>query len=269
MADFIDVIDQAIGSVTTLRRVLAKGTSVQVTGQDERTLAKATALTWIREGRGHFGPASQSEHLQAVDNGFRDLLEFTDRSTTRERYKTHIKNLRAQLVSLRSDVIANPAIAIGAATGTTPPDWSRLVPDPNMQAILTRRWEETVKCLNAEASLAATVMMGAMLEAILLSRVNHLHDKAPLFKTSACPKDSKSGKALPLQVWTLQHYIDVAHEMGWIRQAARDVGVVLRDYRNYIHPSKELSHGIKIENDDAQMFWVVFQSLADQIARSV
>ncbi len=138
-----------------------------------------------------------------------------------------------------------------------------------MQAILTRRWQETTLCLGAGAHLAATVMMGAMLEALLLSRVNHLSDKSSLFKTKSCPKDKKSGKPLSLQRWTLQHYIDAAREMGWIRQAARDVSVVLRDYRNYIHPSKELSHGARIEKEDSDMFWVVFQSLASQIAGSV
>jgi len=269
MSDVIDVLDQAIDSVTKLRHVLAKGSSTQVTAQSERALAKATALTWIREQRTHFGTGTQSQHLQAADNGFRELLEFADRSTTRDRYKEHCKSLRARLVVLRSDVIVNPGIAIGSSAPSQPPDWSQLVPDPNMQAILTRRWQETAKCLSAPAPLAATVMMGALLEALLLSRINHLSDKAPLFKTKACPKDKASGKALPLQNWTLQHYLDVAHEMGWIRQAAHDVGVVLRDYRNYIHPSKELSHGMRIEKDDSDMFWIVFQSLADQIARSL
>ena len=138
-----------------------------------------------------------------------------------------------------------------------------------MQAILRRRWKETSLCLKAGAHLAATVMMGGMLEAFLLARVNHLSDRSPLFNTSACPKSKRTGKPLPLQEWTLQHYIDVAHKMGWIREAARDVGVVLRDYRNYIHPAKELSHGVKIEKEDSDIFWVVFQKLVNQIAASV
>jgi hypothetical protein len=137
-----------------------------------------------------------------------------------------------------------------------------------MRDILSRRWRETQLCLQVGAHLAATVMMGAMLEALLLSRLNHFPDKAKLFKARATPRD-KTGKPLPLREWTLQHYINVAHEMDWIRQAARDVGVVLRDYRNYIHPQKELSHGVTIDAQDAEMFWVVFQSLASQIIKSV
>ena len=46
------------------------------------------------------------------------------------------------------------------------------------------------------------------------------------------------------------------------------MGVVLRDYRNYIHPAKELSHGIQIGPEDSKLFWSVFKSLANQILDS-
>lgn len=44
---------------------------------------------------------------------------------------------------------------------------------------------------------------------------------------------------------------------------------VLRDYRNYIHPEKELSHGITVDAQDTAMFVSVFSSIADQIIASV
>ena len=67
----------------------------------------------------------------------------------------------------------------------------------------------------------------------------------------------------------MKDYLDVAHELGWIRQSAKDVGQVLRDYRNYVHPEKERSHGISVDSKDASMFLVVFCSLAEQIVGSV
>jgi hypothetical protein len=93
-------------------------------------------------------------------------------------------------------------------------------------------------------------------------------DKEALFKTKCCPKNAKSGKPRPLKEWTLQAYIDVAHELGWIRQSARDIGVVLRDYRNFIHPEKERTQGISLSNDDSDLFWSIFNTLAHQILRS-
>jgi hypothetical protein len=61
------------------------------------------------------------------------------------------------------------------------------------------------------------------------------------------PRDPKTGKALQLHKWGLKDYIDVAHELGWITKTTKDIAEVVRDYRNYIHPEKELSHGITLE----------------------
>lgn len=43
---------------------------------------------------------------------------------------------------------------------------------------------------------------------------------------------------------------------------------MLRDYRNYIHRGKELSHGIIVIAEDAAMFVSVFSSIAEQIIKS-
>jgi hypothetical protein len=72
---------------------------------------------------------------------------------------------------------------------------------------------------------------------------------------------------LQLREWTLQDYIGVAHELGWITVAAKDVGVVLRDYRNYIHPQKELSHGVSLTTPDAVILWEIGKSISRQLLK--
>src|SRR6266508_3631639 len=57
------------------------------------------------------------------------------------------------------------------------------------------------------------------------------------------PIDQRTKKPLPLPEWTLRPYIDVAHEICWITRSGKDVAAVLRDYRNYVHPEKQRSHG--------------------------
>ena len=69
----------------------------------------------------------------------------------------------------------------------------------------------------------------------MLARVNQLKDKTPLFKAASAPKD-KTGAPLKLNEWGLKNYLDVAHELAWISKTTKDVGEVVRDYRNYIHP---------------------------------
>jgi hypothetical protein len=267
MTDPLDAIDQAIESIKRLKSRLAKSSAPQVGSSDEVTLMKATALSWIRSVRPTLGDESGITTLGAVDKGFQSLLEFSARYTTRARCKAHMKALSKSLVSLRTEIVSK-AISGRPPTGPVPPpDWSTLVPDQRMRDILTRRWHETVGCMQANAFLAATVMMGAMLEALLLSRVNQVQNKSPLFTANSAPKD-KQGQVLRLQQWKFTHYIDVAHEIGWISRPAKRLTDILRDYRNYIHPEKELSEGIVIGEADCHMFWAVFQSLAQQIANS-
>jgi len=114
------------------------------------------------------------------------------------------------------------------------------------------------------APLAAIVMMGGLLESLLLTRFLQHPDKKVIFATKACPKD-KTGVAHQFKDWALKNYIDVAHELTWISQTEKDLGEVLRDYRNYIHPFKEKSHGIKILAKDATILWEVTKSISKEI----
>ena len=161
---------------------------------------------------------------------------------------------------------ASTASTSATATNDASPSFSALVADPRMQTILENRWQECVRCLDANAPLAATVMMGGILEGLLLAKINALADKSPVFKASTAPKD-KSGITLKLNEWGLKNYIDVAHELQWISKTTKDIGEVVRDYRNYIHPQKEHSHGISIAAEDARMMWEVAKSVARQVLK--
>jgi hypothetical protein len=265
MPDAVEGIDAAIDAGTRLKKILAKGTSHQVRNQDELGLMKAVAMTWLRQHRSLFGAGAGVPTLVAVDAEHQALLELSARGPTRARCKKAVKAALDLLVKLRTEVVANPALAPARPSMSPVPDWSVLIAAPGMQTILTRRWTETVRCIEAGSYLAATVMMGAMLEGLLLARVNSLADKRPVFTAASTPRERATGNPKRLDEWTLYDFISVAHDVGWIRQAARDVGQVLRDYRNFIHPSKELSEGVHIQEPDCAMFWTLFQSLVAQL----
>jgi hypothetical protein len=115
--------------------------------------------------------------------------------------------------------------------------------------------------------MAATVMMGGLLETLLLARINLEANKAPVFMASAAPKD-RAGKTRTLSEWGLKDYIAVCHELGWIGISAKEVGVVLRDFRNYIHPHKQLSHRVHLKDDDAVLFWGVSKTVSRQLLKN-
>jgi hypothetical protein len=66
----------------------------------------------------------------------------------------------------------------------------------------------------------------------------------------------------------LDSYIKVGHELGWITDSARQIADVLKEYRNYIHPAKELRHQVLLAHNDSAMFWQVTKALVRQLLLS-
>ena len=103
---------------------------------------------------------------------------------------------------------------------------------------------------------------------LLLGRINRETNKAPIFTAAAAPRDNL-GKTRTLNEWTLQNYIEVAHELKWIPVTTKDVGDVLRDYRNYIHPYKEMSKQVSLTSSDGALLWTIGKTIARQVLSSV
>jgi hypothetical protein len=258
-------LDTAIAQCERLRGLLKKSKTRQVWGADERGVAKATALAWFNSQRAPL--VSSGLSVSAADASYKLVLVSADKASSRNKLLQVLKTLRSTLIALRSESVSSGSTT-PAQTTDAPPSFAPLIADEQMQAILAERWIECVRCLGADAPLAATVMMGGLLEALLLARVNRESDKAAIFTARAAPKD-KSGQTKPLNDWMLKNYIEVVHELGWISVSAKDVGEVLRDYRNYLHPFKQLSHGVHLKHADAALFWEISKNISRQVLASV
>ena len=264
MSEAHAAVDGALKEVETLQRFLRKRTSPQVRSTEETSVIKAVCLTWFNNHREDLAACLGDDLLAEVDDAYKAILSGTDRATSRKKYKDTLKSLKTGLSSLRGYAVTS-VLETAAPTTDAPPSFSSLVADPAMQEVLKRRWHECAKCVDAGAPLAAIVMMGGLLEALLLARVHRESNKKPIFAAKTAPKDRNTQKPLQLQEWTLRNYIDVAHELGWITPSAKDVGEVVRDYRNYIHPQKELSHGVVLKDGDARLLWEIAKSISKQL----
>lgn len=255
-------IESAIGELDRTRRVLAKIKAPQVRNAEQRDLMKATALSWFRGRRISLASALPSEALAAVDEPYRVILEASERNSAKSTYVSAISRAKKALVDARSQALTAAPVT---RTEDAAPAFVALAADAQMQAILSRRWDECIRCLRAGAPLAATVMMGGLLEALFVSRANKLSDKSALFRSKAAPVDARTKKPLDLRQWTLAPYIDVGHDLSWISRSAKDVAAILREYRNYVHPEKERSHGVALSIDDAAMLWEVTKTLSKEL----
>jgi hypothetical protein len=265
MTGVMTALQAAITEAGRLEKVLKNGRPrVQVKLSDERAVAKATALAWFEHKQVILASMGGADTAR-IDGGYKKVLESSERAGARSKYLSTLKTIKLELIRLRSECAGMTAAPI--RTGDAAPNFAPLISDTAMQRILNARWHECTKCIAADVPLAATVMMGGLLEALLLARINREADKRPIFTAKSAPKD-RAGKTKTLSEWMLKDYIDVVHELGWITVSAKDVGVVLRDYRNYIHPQKQLSHGVHLQLDDAKLFWEISKSISRQIIHS-
>jgi hypothetical protein len=91
------------------------------------------------------------------------------------------KIILGELTKLKGHIISASINKETVTTAETLPDFSPLTADVQMQVILNNRWEECLRCIAGKAPLAATVMMGGLLETLLLSRINKESDQSKDF----------------------------------------------------------------------------------------
>jgi len=267
MEDAHQAVEAAIQEMDRLLSNLYKGRTAQVRSSDERLMLKATALTWFKTHKSKILGICDIGLLDKVDTVFENLHRYSERAILRSKLKRECKEARVLLVDVRAAAMKAGGMPIAKANDKAL-DFSPLISDPKMQEILERRWAECIVCIKSGAPLSATVMMGGLVEGLLLARVNTETDKSPIFTANTAPRDA-AGKTLPLKEWMLKNFLDVAHELGWISNSAKDVGTVLREYRNYIHPQKEFTHGVNLEPNDARMFWDVCKNISREVIESV
>jgi len=268
MSDHIESVDSFMRAVDRAEKRTKRRKSRQVHRDDERDFLRSIAYAWINTHRPALEARFPNAALASVDAEFRIVLDATSKYAARTTYVGALKRAKAQLAAARSASLLPPK-ADAAHASDVLPDFSPLASDPQMRTILQHRWEECLLCVSVGAYLAATVMMGGLLEALFMARANRMPDKGPLFKANSVPIDGKTKKPLQLKEWTLKPYIDVGAELGWITRSGKDVAAVLRDYRNYVHPEKQRSHGITPGAEDCRIFWALTKELAGQLLASV
>jgi len=264
-----EAINAAIDEVTKARTRVSAIKSVQVKNVDAVASLKATAHTWFHTHKQVVVAAAPSLDLEAVDRHYTTVLNATAKHAAKKTYLVALKAAKGALVAARSAALAAPAAAPVSNTDDLAPDFSPLVGNQEMRDILTGRWHECAKCVKADAHLAAIVMMGGLLEAMFVARANKMPDPKPLISATNAPKDRATGRTTNFQEWMLDSYIKVGCELKWITALGMTLADTLKEYRNYVHPAKELKHGVTLGSNDSSLLWPVTKGMVRQLLRSV
>ncbi len=147
------------------------------------------------------------------------------------------------------------------------PDVTKLTSSvPGLDASISNRWLEAQRCQQAGAYLAAVVMMGSILEALLLARA--FMGLAIACQAKSAPKD-RAGKVKAVQDWNLSSLVDVAVELGWLKFDRGKFSHALRESRNVVHPWVELTSKVSFDEPTCRVSWEVLVASVDDLLASV
>jgi hypothetical protein len=129
--------------------------------------------------------------------------------------------------------------------------------DKDLRQIIERDYRELSLSVFPSGSWKSTVVLaGSILEAILYDQLSKdFATKQAAVSSSKAPKD-KSGtvKDLDAGEWRLVDLIEVATAIGLLpADRSKSIDQVLRDYRNFVHPKKELRSKYPCTEAEAMM----------------
>ena len=117
------------------------------------------------------------------------------------------------------------------------------IKDEGLRRIIERDYKELSLILFPGGAWKGTVIMaGSLLEAILYDLLTHSARQANAEASAKAPRDkNKQVWDLDGGKWKLKHLIDVAVDVSLLPKGRADaIHQVLRDYRNFVHPKKEI-----------------------------
>ena len=139
---------------------------------------------------------------------------------------------------------------------------ARLGLDSNVSNIILKRLNEVESCVKNKAPLSAVIMIGGILEGILLGIASSYPQ---MFNQAQCVPKDNAGKVRKFPDWTLNNFIDVAYEVGFLKQDVKKFSHVVRDFRNYIHPYSQMASHFTPDMQTALICLQVLKAAINQI----
>ena len=144
----------------------------------------------------------------------------------------------------------------------TIPNIDKLPVEPQVASIISARLQEAQVALDAGAYLSVIFLCGSVLEGMLLGVAQRKPEKFNGSPTS--PKGK--GKVKPLNQWNLAQLIDTACDIQLLEPDVKKFSHGLRDFRNYIHPYKQMVSGFTPDEHTAKICFQVLKAALASLA---
>lgn len=128
---------------------------------------------------------------------------------------------------------------------------TQVVANPALAAAAEQRLTEARICQRAGAFIAAVIMLGSLLEGVLVAVADErLKGNAP-----------KSLDAIGLE-----ELINLAHKQKWIQVDVQVSSVLIRRYRNFVHPRAQLRMVDPPDADTLDICWRIVNATLNDLA---
>jgi hypothetical protein len=148
----------------------------------------------------------------------------------------------------RQEAAARMADPILSPPSPDPPD-VQFMRNAKLHKIVERDYAELQGVRSTGGVKSRYVLCGGLIEALLLDALLGEEPRAKAAKKS--PKVKGGGKVEPLLDWNLGELIDVALELRVIETDVEKFSHAVRNYRNLIHPGKEIQSQQKVAEEEA------------------
>lgn len=198
-----------------------------------------------------------------------DPLEYDDGPATAEDFRQVIneklqpERLVVTLVGGRP-VVGELSHDGRSPTFSEPPDFEQrlrqLIADGQVVDVLMKRVTETRICEQGGAHTMAIIGIGSVVEGLLLALL--LERDAELRENGFV---DPRGKLVPPERASMQLLIDTAYAKDWIQLDATGFMHTVRDFRNFVHPRKELAERPDFDGDSVRLCWAPVHAVLNDL----
>ncbi|WP_410576069.1 hypothetical protein [Amycolatopsis sp. lyj-108] len=209
-----------------------------------------------------------------------DPIEYDDGSATSEVFRTEVNAILEAEGLVVALAAGRPVLGELGKNGdqpiySEPPDFRRrieaLIADSRTVDMLMRRLEETRICESGGAYTMAIIGIGSLVEGLLHAL---LTERDTDLRTNGFPDlTQRSGVQqrgrMKADRVSLQLLIETAHAKDWIQLDAKKFTDTVRDFRNFVHPRKELSERPRFDQDSVMLCWAPVHALLNDLEENV
>lgn len=134
------------------------------------------------------------------------------------------------------------------------------IQDPELKNIILRDVKECAIAIVARQDKMATIMCGSIIEALLMNKISEMGiDRYDI------PGDGENKDRRRLREMTLNDLLLVAEKENILQKNSFHLGHYIRDYRNVVHPAKELRMKEEISHENVLTMWSVLKRILKEL----